>query len=868
MRNTLLEITPVIPDALKRLPELAGNLFFSWHRPIRALFEDLDPELWKQTSGNPRLLLRCLAQANLDHAARDEVYLARYHSALEVLDAYLTAPALRSDQPLVAYFCAEYGFHESFPIYSGGLGVLAGDYCKAASDGRAKFIAVGLLYEQGYFTQTVDNDGVQHAEYREHDPRDFPVEAARDASGEWIKVTVRIAGRDVTARLWKAQVGRVPVYLLDTNTPENAPSDRDITHRLYGGDESTRVRQEMILGIGGVRALRALGMKPAVWHLNEGHAAFLILDLLREHLALGLPFEAALEAVASQCVFTTHTPVAAGHDAFGHDLILGHFGDFIRELGIPVERFLDLARTPAAPGLFNMTRLALNGARHINGVSRIHGAVSSRLCAEQWPEIRPEENPVGFVTNGVHVPTFLHKTWMDFFDTELGHGWRDHLSDVSFWSALEHVPHERFWAAAQSVKSRMLASVRERLQREYARKGMSPAQLRHVTRYLDPLRPDVLTIGFARRFATYKRATLLLRDRARLARLVNDPERPVMLLFAGKAHPADEPGKQVLREIRQLMTSPEFVGRIIFLEDYDLQLGRSLVSGVDVWLNNPIAPLEASGTSGIKAAINGRLNLSILDGWWAEGWMQDNGWGIPPANVHDPERRDALEAELILDALEEEIIPLYYAGGQRQGQGQGQREGDADCPAEWVARAKRAMMTVIPRFNMSRVFQDYARGLYRPAAEQYRRLADGNFAGARGLAEWQQRIRQAWSRVSLRVVADAPADLPRGEHLRLRVAVSLNGLQPSDVRLELIARRLLPEAEQGPPPLCSFVPPERNGLWCAPLGPTGEHEADGAAVFALDAEPPECGQFATEVRMYPRHDLQPHQYALGLMKWL
>src|SRR5579863_2958008 len=856
MRNTLLEITPVVPEALKRLPELAGNLFFSWHRPIRALFEDLDPELWTQTSGNPRLLRRCIAQSSLDRAGRDPLYLARYRSGLEALDAYVTAPVPRSDEPLVAYFCAEYGFHESFPIYSGGLGVLAGDYCKAASDGRANFVAVGLLYEQGYFTQTVDNDGVQHAEYREHAPRDLPVEAARNAAGEWIKITVRIAGRDVVARLWKARVGRVPVYLLDTNTPENAPTDRDITHRLYGGDESTRVRQEMILGIGGIRALRAMGIQPAVFHLNEGHAAFLILELLREHLATPLQFNAALEAVASSCVFTTHTPVAAGHDAFGHDLILSHFGDFVKELGISVERFLDLARTPAAPGLFNMTRLALNGARHINGVSRIHGAVSSRLCADQWPEIRPEENPVGFVTNGVHVPTFLHRTWVDFFNTELGAGWTDRLSDIAFWSALEAVPHERFWAAAQSVKSRMLSSVRERLQREYARKGMSPAQLRHVVRYLDPLRPDVLTLGFARRFATYKRATLLLRDRARLARLVNNPEWPVVMLFAGKAHPADEPGKQVLRELRQLMTSQEFVGRIIFLEDYDLQLARSLVSGVDVWLNNPIAPLEASGTSGIKAAINGRLNLSILDGWWAEGWMQDNGWGIPPANAQDPERRDALEAEMILDTLEEEVVPLYYD------------HNESGFSPQWVTRSKRAMSTVIPRFNMDRVLFDYTRGLYQPAAAQYRKLSADNFGGARQLAEWKQRVRQAWPRVSLRLLADGSPDLPRGERLRLKVAAALNGMQPPDVRVEFVARRLLPEADLGFPPLSPFGHTPPQGLWRAAFVATGEQQSDGAAVFALDIEPAECGQFATEVRIYPWHPLLTHPNELGLMKWL
>src|SRR5215470_17164748 len=430
MRNSLLEITPQIPGSLSRLPELAANLFFSWHRPIRALFEDLDPELWKQTNGNPRLMLRCLKQGSLEQHAADEAYLARYTQALQTLDGYLRLAA--GEGTLVAYFCAEYGFHESFPIYSGGLGVLAGDYCKAASDERANFVAVGLLYEQGYFTQTVDNDGVQHAEYLEHDPRDLPVEPVRDGAGQWLKVSVRIASREVVARLWKAQVGRVPVYLLDTNCPENAPSDRDITHRLYGGDESTRVRQEMILGIAGTRALRALGVSPAVWHLNEGHAAFLILELLRERLSEGLPFNVALEAVAADCVFTTHTPVAAGHDAFSHDLMISHFGDFIRELGIAPERFLDLGRSPSVGGLFNMTRLALNGTRRVNAVSRIHAIVSSRLAADQWPEIRPEENPVGFVTNGVHVPTFLHQTWANHFDEHLSHDWRERLRDPEF----------------------------------------------------------------------------------------------------------------------------------------------------------------------------------------------------------------------------------------------------------------------------------------------------------------------------------------------------------------------------------------------------------------------------------------------------
>jgi glycogen phosphorylase len=839
------------------LPELAANLFFSWHRPIRALFEDLDPELWKQTNGNPRLMLRCVNQGSLERCAADAAYLERYARALETLDTYLKLAAPPAGEaPLVAYFCAEYGFHESFPIYSGGLGVLAGDYCKAASDERANFVAVGLLYEQGYFTQTVDNDGVQHAEYRERDPRDLPVEPVRDAGDAWLRISLPIAGREVFARVWRALAGRVPVYLLDTNCAENAPIDRDITHRLYGGDESTRVRQEMVLGIGGVRALRAVGVQPAVWHLNEGHAAFLLLELLREHLGQGLPFSAALEAVAAGSVFTTHTPVAAGHDAFNLELIVRHLEGFIRELGLPMERILELARSPSAPGLFNMTRLALNGTRHVNGVSRMHGTVSARLCADQWPELRPEDNPVGFVTNGVHVPTFLHQRWMEFFDRELPPRWRERLRDPDCWTALERVPDERYWATAQDVKSRMLTGVRERLQREYQRKNLSPAQLRNVIRYLDPRRPDVLTLGFARRFATYKRATLLLRDRARLARLVNNPEWPVVMLFAGKAHPADEPGKHVLRELRQLMTSQEFVGRVIFLEDYDLQLARSLVSGVDVWLNNPIAPLEASGTSGIKAAINGRLNLSILDGWWGEGWVHDNGWGIPPADAQDPERRDALEAEMILATLEEEVLPLYYL------------RDETGCPRAWVKRSKRAMASVMPRFNMGRVLFDYARGIYLPAASHYRHLSADAFTGARTLADWKQRVRAAWPRVGLRLITDTARDLPRAERLRLRVAAALNGLEPADVRVEFRARRLLPEADPSPPPLCSYDAPPRAGFWQAAFKATDEQEGDGAVVFALDVEPPDCGQFRTEVHIYPWHELLSHPHELGLMKWL
>ena len=849
----LLEVTSPIPARLARLPELAANLFFSWHRPARALFQDLDPELWEQVDGNPRLMLRCLDQTRLERAAHDSIYLERYSQVVDYLDTYVKA-APRADQPLVAYFCAEYGFHESFPIYSGGLGILAGDYCKAASDERLNFIAVGLLYRQGYFTQRVDSEGVQHAEYADTDARDLPVEPVNDAAGERLRVQVRIGEREVAARVWRAQVGRVSVYLLDTNCPENNSEDRDITHRLYGGGESARIRQEMILGIGGVRALRALGLAPAVWHINEGHAAFLILELLREGVARGLDFDAALEAAAPQCVFTTHTPVAAGHDVFGDELFNSCFSAWLRDSALPADRVAALGRGPRGGHGFNMTRLALAGARRVNGVSRIHGRVSAKLCADHWNDVPVAENPVGYVTNGVHVPTFLAQSWARFFDREMGADWRERLNDAGFWQGLERIPEQQFWQTAQDVKSRMLAGVRERMRRQYAAQGLSVAELRHVTRLLDPQRPDVLTLGFARRFATYKRAALLLRDRARLAKLIDGSERPVLFLFAGKAHPADQPGQQVLREIKQMMLSHEFAGNVVFLEDYDIELARWLVSGVDVWLNNPIAPLEASGTSGIKAAINGRLNLSVLDGWWAEAWDGTNGWGIPATQVQDDNRRDALDADLMLDTLEEEVVPLYYARGTQ------------GYSPEWVRRCRRAMMTVIPQFNMRRMIIDYDRGLYQSAARQHALVSGDNDAGARELAVWKQRVRKAWSGVGLRPLSSPVAELQSGDRLRQRIAANLNGLTINDVAVEFVARRTLPRTRMQWPALSSYGRDLQDDGWRARLKPTGETDSDGSQVFELDAAPPTSGQFALEFRVRPEHALQGHALEMGLIK--
>jgi starch phosphorylase len=853
----LIEVCSVIPPALNRLGELAGNLFFSWHRPTRALFEDLDPDLWEQVNGNPRLMLRCVEQESLDRAAVDADYLARYATVVADFEDYrarhLRLPA--GEMPLVAYLCAEYGFHESFPIYSGGLGILAGDYCKGASDECLNFVAVGLLYRQGYFIQSVDSDGMQHALYRDTDPRDLPVEAVHRADGSWLTVSVEIADRVVVARVWLAQAGRVPVYLLDSNCPENSEADRRITYRLYGGDAGVRIQQEMLLGIGGVRVLRALGMQPAVWHINEGHAAFSILERMRESMSGGLELDAALELAAASCVFTTHTPVAAGHDAFDDGLYSYCFSGFAKLAGIELPRLLELGHMPGVQHEFNMTRLALNGARHVNGVSRIHGGVSKELCTYQWPEVPPAQNPVGYVTNGVHVPTFLAQRWAVFFDSHIGPEWRERLSDHEFWQALDAVPDSVFWEVAQDVKARMLAGVRARLQREYARKGLSTAQLGRITRLLDPQAPNVLTIGFARRFATYKRASLLLHDRARLARLIDGSEQPVLFIFAGKAHPADHPGQNILREIKQLMLTPEFAGNVLFLEDYDMQLARWLVSGVDVWLNNPITPLEASGTSGMKAAINGRLNLSVLDGWWAEAYDGTNGWGIPGAQVQDDTRRDALDTDAIMHTIENEVVPQYY---QRNAAG---------FSLEWVRACKRAMMTVIPQFNIRRMVRDYHSGMYLPAAHAGAALSASDLAGARELATWKQRIRAAWAGVSARAVDDIAQVLSRTDRLDLKVAVQLNGLAPTDIAVEFIAMRRLPRDTSENPVLSSYGTAAGGNLWQAELQPAG-NASDGATLFAAELASPASGQYSAEIRIRPAHRLLTHPLELGLQKTL
>lgn len=846
-----LEVNPKIPPRLERLEELANNLWYSWDRPTRALFSSLSRPLWAAVGHNPKAFLKRVDQRRLEAAAENPVFLGSLNRVLSAYDTYHELQTTQHSRQfqhddLIAYFCAEFGFHESLPIYSGGLGILAGDHCKAASDLGLPFVGVGLLYRQGYFHQTLDADGGQHATYTDSDFDDLPATPVRDAQGNQVQVSVDMPGRTVLARIWEVKVGHVRLILLDTWLSENSSHDRDITHRLYGGDRNTRIEQEILLGVGGVRALTALGFKPTVWHINEGHAAFLVLERIRSLVKAGVDYAAALEAVASNVVFTTHTPVPAGHDHFSTDTIRHYFANWCQELNISPETLIALGSEPGQPD-FNMTALAIRSSRYQNGVSRIHGEVSSRICAHLWPQISPEENPMDYVTNGVHIPTFLATEWYETFDRYLGVGWHQRQTDAGCWEGIHRIPDQTFWSIRQLLKSQLLHLVRDRLRVQHARNQGSPAHLDRLLKLADPAKPNVLTIGFARRFATYKRAALLLQDPRWLQEIISDPERPVLFLFAGKAHPADQPGQEMIRQISQMARRPEFEGRILMVEGYDLHLSRRLVTGVDVWLNNPIFPLEASGTSGMKAAMNGALNLSVLDGWWGEGYDANNGeangWAIKPASgTLDEARRDAEEARTLYEVLQDQVIPTYY------------RTGPMGYSPEWVAMAKRSIATITPRFNVNRMVGEYVQKFYAPAAQHGRRYTTQSYAPARVVADWKARIRTAWPGVRLNRLDTPVRRLAFGETLRIEVAVQLNGLSPQDVTVEALVGRPATDHLAG-----------RNRHYA--LSHTGTTER-GEYLFAIDFTPEQCGKLEYRIRAYPSHPLLTHKFETGLMVWL
>ncbi len=845
-----IEVQPKIPEALDRLEELANNLLYSWDRQVRGLFFRLDRELWDNTGHNPKLFLRRIDQRQLEEAADDPVYMQDYAKVLSTYDSYLKSKSdkmvrryLNSKTDLISYSCAEFGLHESVPIYSGGLGILAGDHCKAASDLGLPFVAVGMLYRLGYFSQQIDSHGNQLANYTQSLFQDLPIQLAYSGDGVPIRVNIEVPGRSICLQVWRARVGHNNLYLLDSDLQENKEEDRRITYQLYGGDSTNRLLQEMVLGIGGVRAKRALGLEPNVWHINEGHAAFQVLERCRELVATGLDFSAALEAVAANTCFTTHTPVPAGHDIFDHRLIEFYFSEYINELGIPMSEFLGLGASPVNQQGFNMTALALRGSRFHNGVSRIHGQVASDMERYIWPEIEPEENPVRYVTNGVHVPTFLANEWVNMFDMQFGGGWRTELRNPSYWSKIRDIPYHSFWSVRQSLKAKMLETVYERCVAQHRRNGISESQIRRLTRYIKPRKTDILTIGFARRFATYKRATLVFSDRARLSRLLNNPNKPMVLIFAGKAHPSDHPGQEFIRQIHHYAQDPEFEGRIILLEGYDMALARKLVTGVEVWLNNPAYPLEASGTSGQKAGINGVLNLSVLDGWWDEGYNGNNGWSITPHGPQfSPDFRDKEESNELLDVLENEVVPLYY---ERDGHG---------LSVDWIEKSKNAMETLIPAFNAQRMVMDYVQGFYAPAIMHGKELQENAYEAAIQLAQWKQKVRGCWPNVKADRLDQPLQRIYRDDAFEVRVSVDLAGLEPTDIIVDCMVGAVNNDK--------LF---DRHSLFQLEFDTL---EQDGRATYALSVALAETGLQCYKLRVYPYHKLLGQRFELGAMLWL
>jgi starch phosphorylase len=848
-------VRTVLPAALAPLGELALNLRWSWDVPTQRLFESLDPALWDEVGGDPVQLLGALGPDRLAALAADDDVVRRVEDTAADLRRYLEgdrwyqalAGAAADEEHAVpsaiAYFSPEFGITAALPQYSGGLGILAGDHLKAASDLGVPIVGVGLLYRSGYFAQSLSREGWQQERYPVLDPDGLPISLLREAGGDPLKVQVGLpGGRHLVAQVWKAQVGRVPLLLLDSDVEDNEPAERDVTDRLYGGGSEHRLLQEMLLGIGGVRALRAYSRltgapDPQVFHTNEGHAGFLGVERIRELTEdSGLTFDEAVEAARSATLFTTHTPVPAGIDRFSRDLVAQHFGGDNACPGVPVDRVLALGAEDydgGDPSVFNMAVMGFRLAQRANGVSELHGHVAREMFSRLWPGFDEPEVPIGYITNGVHAPTWVAPEVFHLAGKQL----LEHPTEDSAWDDVQHVPDADIWAVRGLLRARLVSDARRRVRQSWLQRGASEAELGWVDKILDP---DVLTIGFARRVPSYKRLTLMLRDPERLASLLNHPERPIQIVVAGKAHPADDGGKKLIQELVRFADQHDVRHRIVFLPNYDIAMAQTLYPGCDVWLNNPLRPLEACGTSGMKAALNGCLNLSVLDGWWDEWFDGHNGWAIPTADgVTDADHRDDLEGAALYELLEKTVAPLFY-------------DRDADgLPARWIEMVRHTLRTLGPKVLATRMVRDYVVNLYAPAYRSGRAL-DGGYAGAKELAAWKAKVRAAWPAVRVdHVEAGGVADVPEvGATLDVRAFVSLGQLSPADVDVQVVHGRV-DEHDQ-------ITGTSAVSLRHEEAYEGGRHRYVGA--LTLDRP----GPFGYTVRVVPRHRLVANDADLGL----
>ncbi|NOR75017.1 MAG: alpha-glucan family phosphorylase [Draconibacterium sp.] len=831
-----------LPESLNPLRVLSKNLWWVWNNEARELFEYIDAEIWDKCEHNPILLLEEVSYKRINELVNDEHFISKMNHVNHVLNTYLEERS-NLEGPEVAYFSMEYGLHDSLKIFSGGLGILAGDYLKEASDSKVNLIAVGLLYRYGYFKQNINLHGDQIANYEAQHFSKIPVQPALDKDGNWIEVEVEYPGRKVLARVWQVNVGHVKLYLLDADCVENEEQDRFVTHHLYGGDNENRLKQEMLLGLGGIKALEKLGYQSDIYHCNEGHAAFIGIERIAGLVdKQNLNFAEAKEVVSASTVFTTHTPVPAGHDSFHNDIFRHYMNFFPAKMGLKWKEFDRLGKANKNEDHFNMSYLASNLSQGINGVSMLHGNVSKGVLKDLYPGFLEDEIEIGYVTNGVHYPTWTAQEWKEIHKKYFGENFPATQLDFDAWKNIYNIPDGEIWELRKKLRLKLVDYIKQRFSDNWIKRHENPTLISEV---MGKLNPDALTIGFARRFATYKRATLLFRDLDRLAKIVNNPECPVQFIFAGKAHPADKAGQDLIKNIVEISKRPEFRGKILFVQNYDMNLAKMLLQGVDVWLNTPTRPLEASGTSGEKGVMNGTLHFSVLDGWWVEGYKKDAGWGLPAERTYDvQEYQDELDAETIYNIIEDEIVEAFY------------NRNENNIPEKWVGFIKNTFAEVAPHFTTGRMIKDYQDRYYNPQFKRSTKIINDDFKLAKELAEWKYKVSSIWNSIEVKnieILDGITNKMVMGQEYPVRVTIDLKGLSCEEIGVELILTENGTDKPTSISSITEFHPDNCDGSICC---------------YSNKINPNSPGAFNYSFRLFAKNKNLAHRQDFKYIKWI
>ncbi len=836
-------VVPVLPEILLSLAKISENLWYCWNHEAFSLFRDIDPELWHKSNHNPVSVLNETGQDRLNELAENSEYIARVNRVADELDKYIKENSESENKDIsIAYFSAEYGLTEALPIYSGGLGVLSGDHIKSASDLNLNLTGVGLLYQEGYFQQRLDKNGWQQDFYRVNNFTTMPLHEVHDSNGIPLVVNVLLDKTVVYLKVWRIDAGRVFIYMMDSNIDKNSETDKKLTAHLYGGDKEHRLKQEIALGIGGMKVLKELEIEPDVIHINEGHSAFALFERAVQFMdKYNLETRYAMELSKKSAVFTTHTPVAAGNDEFSSDLMRKYFSGYLQKLGIAIEDFIELGRDPLNKERtdFSMTVAAIRNSAYLNGVSELHGNVAGKMWNHLWPDTPAEYTPIGFITNGIHIQSWISREMRVLLDNYLGKNWAYIKSNGDLTDLIKNIPDEKLWDIKQIRKAKLIDYVRKKINDQLREKGLFTMQSKELERILDP---NALTIGFARRFASYKRGDLIFRDKERLRKILFNNERPVQIIIAGKAHPQDNPGKEIIKRISGFINSDDIGLKIVFLENYNINIGRYLVQGVDLWLNNPIRLFEASGTSGMKTVVNGGLNLSVLDGWWDEGFNGINGWAVGGRTpIDDPNFRDDVESDSLYSVIEEEIVPLFFERGK------------GGVPSGWMDKVKNSIATLSPRFNTYRMVNEYNEKFYTKASVNFKKLKEENFKGLKEFTDWKEKIRQNFENIRIvEINYENKQNFRVGEKLNIGVVVEHPGLDQADLRIEVYFGK---------------IQRDDRLLSSELLRMDYKDQSSKGTLFSGSITCRETGNQGFKIRITPEHQRMVNPMELNLVKW-